>query len=150
MRGDTSVTPAASSAIGSAPFERSYEGALVTLHQARSDVSSWLRACGADDGTIERVALIASELASNAVQATPGRSYHLRLLSVGWRRLELTVRSDRTSESRPPLGDWGPKSLLAPQGRGLAIVAALSEDVRVLVDDDQVVVRVRIPTTSPA
>jgi anti-sigma regulatory factor (Ser/Thr protein kinase) len=126
---------------------RAYEGEVSSLRAARADISEWLRTRGGDDDTVERAVLIASELATNAVHATPGMPYSLLLRSIDADHVELTISNPRSSADLPPRTSWAPQDLLKPHGRGLAIVAALSEDVSVHVDDDRVLVTARIRTT---
>ena len=102
-------------------FRRVYDGTSSTLSDARSDAVGWLGQHGLGLELQERAALVLSELATNAVQASPGTGYSV----------QLTIDRDR----------WGPPSLLAPRGRGLMIVRELAEDVVVdLPDRDTVVV----------
>jgi anti-sigma regulatory factor (Ser/Thr protein kinase) len=126
---------------------RAYEGQASSLRSARADISEWLRARGGDDDTVERAVLIASELATNALHATPGMPYSVLLRGVDTDHVELTISNPRSAAVLPPRTSWAPQDLLAPQGRGLSIVAALSEDVSVQVDDDRVLVTARIRTT---
>jgi anti-sigma regulatory factor (Ser/Thr protein kinase) len=126
---------------------RAYEGEPSSLRSARADISAWLRARGGDDDTVERAVLIASELATNAVHATPGMPYSVVLRSIGSDHVELTISNSRIEAVLPPRTSWAPQDVLAPQGRGLSIVAALSEDVSVQVGDDRVLVTARIRTT---
>ncbi|POX42543.1 ATP-binding protein [Streptomyces sp. Ru73] len=85
----------------------------------------------------EVVTLIAAELAANAVRHghVPGRDFHLRLTEEGGDRLRVEV-TDTRGERMP-----GPVAPLAPvvggaaeapadaeSGRGLLLVAALSDD----------------------
>jgi anti-sigma regulatory factor (Ser/Thr protein kinase) len=111
---------------------RDYEGTAKSLRSTRNDVAVWLRGFGCDDDTVERAVLVASELASNAVQAAAGRSYRVAIVET----------------SPPDRSRWLPTMPAAPRGRGLSIVAALSREVRVDVDDEYVRVTALMQTVS--
>jgi anti-sigma regulatory factor (Ser/Thr protein kinase) len=130
-------------------LQREYEGDLVTLRAARRAVVDWLAGLGADDDTRERAALIVSELSSNAIQASAGRSYSLQLARLDDGSATIAVRNHPTGSLPPARESWrreAAKQLrnLLPRGRGLAIVDSLSEDVTVEHYGDDVVVTARI------
>ncbi len=127
-------------------FVRDYEGKLQSLHTTRGDVSTWLRARNCDAEMVERAALVASELASNALQAAPGHPYNVVIVDVGPRLVELTVSNPFLDGTPPDRAQWFPTTPSAPRGRGLSIVAALSRDVRVDVDADHVRVTALLQT----
>jgi anti-sigma regulatory factor (Ser/Thr protein kinase) len=130
----------ATSADTSATLNRQYAGEAATLRVARRDVVNWLTECGADSPTIERASLITSELASNAIQAAPGRPYQLRVSAVAPNAASLSIRNHATEGRPPPRADWRPVDDLAIRGRGLSIVDSLSDEVTVEADGDEVVV----------
>ena len=109
-------------------FERHYAGDTGVVNGVRLDVDGWLRHQSADGDTRSRAALVVSELASNAVQASPGRDFRvaLRRTPVGVR---ITVANRAPDAELPDREDWGPDDVLAPTGRGLAIVDALCFNV---------------------
>lgn len=121
-------------------FDRSYGGTTGTLRTARNEVGAWLAAHGLNGDLRDRVALVLSELASNAVQASPGVPYGVRVSAVDG-SVVVAVTSKTNSGRPPPKERWGPATLLATRGRGLLIVDELSDDVVVdLPVDDTVVV----------
>ncbi|MGZ4673771.1 MAG: ATP-binding protein [Ilumatobacteraceae bacterium] len=132
----------------SATLDRDYEGEAATLRVARRDVLAWLTDVGADESTKERAALIVSELATNALQASPGRMYRVRVALDGDGCASISVRN-HTTGGRPPARDrWQFADRSALRGRGLAIVTSLAEEVSVNDDaDGEVVVtaRIRLP-----
>jgi anti-sigma regulatory factor (Ser/Thr protein kinase) len=75
----------------------------------------------------ETLTLITAELTANAVQHghVPGRDFHLRLaLTEGMVRVEVTdTRTENQPPTSPPVTDS-----LSESGRGLLLVAALSDD----------------------
>lgn len=109
-------------------LDRPYHGDTLSLRAARADVAEWLDARGADDDLRARVALVLSELASNAVQAAPGVPYNVRVATID-ESVIVTVTSKSNNGRPPPRENWGPASLMAVSGRGLLIVDELSDDV---------------------
>ena len=89
-------------------FERDYEGSAESLRATRNDVSAWLHASGCDDEMAQRAVLVASELASNAVQAAPDHRYAVSIVQAGPSLVELTVRSSRLSAAPPERAHWFP------------------------------------------
>jgi anti-sigma regulatory factor (Ser/Thr protein kinase) len=126
---------------------RAYEGLTTSVRQVRADVTDWLRTRGDDEDTVERAVLIASELATNAVHAAPGMRYTVSLRSIDPHTVELTVSNPSVTAVLPPRESWVPPDVLARQGRGLSIVAALSAIVSADVEADQVSVTALIRTT---
>ncbi|GAA2058243.1 ATP-binding protein [Streptomyces carpaticus] len=89
-----------------------------------------LRAWGAPQDLRERAEIVVAELATNAVQhgRLPGRDFRLGLFfapSAGCLRVEVTdARGDVYPQVPPVVGDVDE---LLPCGRGLSLVAALSD-----------------------
>ena len=112
-------------------LERVYAGNSGTLRDARSDVVASLRSAVGDPDLEERAQLVVSELATNAIQASPGQRYGL-VVQVGNDNsvvVQVTSTSDR--EAPPPRESWGPETARAVRGRGLLIVGMLSDEVEV-------------------
>ncbi len=106
----------------------SYAGETATINQARLDLATWLQAN--DLATVtDDAQLILSELISNAIEASPDQSYRV-VAQIMPNAVAITVTNRSTAEL-PAEEDWTPKSVLAPQGRGLLIVNALSESVTI-------------------
>ena len=84
-----------------------------------------------DEDLLERAELVLSELASNAVQASPGNPYILRLAIDADGALVMALTSHTRNGGPPPRRSWGPSFVLAPSGRGLMIVDELSDRVNV-------------------
>jgi anti-sigma regulatory factor (Ser/Thr protein kinase) len=133
----------------SATLHRDYEGEAATLRTARRDVLSWLTDLDADEDTKERAALIVSELATNALQASPGLTYTVRVVRDNDDFASISVRNHAVA-SRPPGRDrWHLADRTSLRGRGLAIVASLADEVTVDDDHGDVVVTARIRLSSP-
>jgi anti-sigma regulatory factor (Ser/Thr protein kinase) len=125
-------------------LNRDYDGEPATLRIARRDVLAWLSARGADNETMQRAALIVSELATNALQASPGHAYNVTIALVGDACAEISVRNHANGSLPPDRACWKLSDQSSLRGRGLAIVDSLSEDVAVRADSDEVVVSARI------
>ena len=128
----------------STTHDRVYDGEAMTLRAARRDVVTWLSNRGADSATQQRAALIVSELATNALQASPGHAYRVTVALIDDESAEISV-CNHTSGDRPPDRDrWRFTDRSSLRGRGLAIVNSLSEAVTVDAENDEVVVTARI------
>ncbi len=131
---------------------RRYPCATGELGRVRRDVESTARSLGFGPLDVDRAVLVVSELASNAVQASPGEVLGVDLSAPDPLHL-LIVVMNRSGRAPPSRDDWGPIHRLAPRGRGLSIVDALSEDMSV--DYDPVSGRVvvsaslRMPASTP-
>ncbi len=98
--------------------------------------SAGLPSALADEATNERAALIVSELASNALQASPGLPYSVVVSPVDNDHVAISVRNRATDNLPPPREKWRPAGNLSLKelslrGRGLAIVDSLSEDLTI-------------------
>jgi anti-sigma regulatory factor (Ser/Thr protein kinase) len=112
-------------------LERDYAGNSGTLRDVRSDVVASLRSSIIDPDLQERAQLIVSELATNAIQASPGRRYGLVVHVAPDRSVVLQITSTGGQHALPSRDAWGPESASAVRGRGLMIVGALSEEVEI-------------------
>jgi anti-sigma regulatory factor (Ser/Thr protein kinase) len=121
-------------------LEREYEGTTSTLRAARTDVTSGLHERGVDPDLRDRAELVISELAANAVQASPGNPFGLRLSLDNDGAVVVVVTSHTINGSLPPRERWGPTTLRSASGRGLMIVDELSDRVVIDQPDPQTVV----------
>jgi anti-sigma regulatory factor (Ser/Thr protein kinase) len=110
-------------------LDREYEGTTNTLHLARTDVIDCLRPYVSDSDVHERARLVVSELATNAIQASPGSAYSLRVSLTGDGAVVMAVKSSTAHDAPPSRDGWRPASAIAPKGRGLMIVGRLTDDV---------------------
>lgn len=110
-------------------LDREYGGTTGTLRVARTEMTGCLNERGVDQDLRERAELVLSELAANAVQASPGDPFGLRLTIGNDGAVIVAVTSHTSNGSPPPREHWGPATLLAPRGRGLMIVDELSDQV---------------------
>jgi anti-sigma regulatory factor (Ser/Thr protein kinase) len=132
-----------------AVLHRDYEGDPKTLRAARRDVVDWLAERGADEATLERAALIVSELSSNAIQNSPDLRYNLRVTQIDDDHVAISVRNRPVGGLPPAREQWHPSEQLSLRelslrGRGLAIVDSLSEEVTIDHLDDELLVTARV------
>lgn len=112
-------------------LEREYAGNSGTLHEVRSDVVASLRSSIVDPDLEERAQLVVSELATNAIQASPGRRYGL-VVHVGSDHSVVVQVISKSERGAPPVREaWGPETATALSGRGLLIVGKLSDEVEI-------------------
>ena len=116
---------------GLGELSRQYSGTTDALRAARTEVVEWLAGHGADRELRDRAALVLSELASNAMQASPGSLYGVRASFVDDGAVVVAVSSSTGGGRPPPREEWGVPTLRAARGWGLVIVDRLSDDVRV-------------------
>ena len=128
----------------STALDRDYDGEPTSLRATRRDVLAWLSARGAGEETKQKAALIVSELATNALQASPGHTYHVSVVMTDDHCAEIAVRNHTTGGLPPDRDRWTFAEPSSLRGRGLAIVSSLSEDVVVSSGNDDVVVTARI------
>ncbi len=118
---------------GPIPHLLTYPGHNRALATIRADVARWFTGHGFSPDTTDRAVLLASELCSNAVEAGPDRPLDLGLALIAGPPLGAVIAVTNTTlgDVPPPSERWVPASPLAPRGRGLAIVDALADHVRV-------------------
>ncbi|MFE1359439.1 ATP-binding protein [Streptomyces harbinensis] len=107
-------------------FSSSWRGARLARLLGVVELGSW----GVPQDLMERAEIVVAELATNAVQhgRLPGRDFRLGLFfapSAGCLRVEVTDARGDVYPKAPPV-DTGFDELL-PHGRGLSLVAALSD-----------------------
>jgi anti-sigma regulatory factor (Ser/Thr protein kinase) len=125
-------------------------GDAASISTARKFVVETSAQLGVSDDLSPRLALVVSELASNAVQASPGRSYDLAIhVSEHWLKVEITNVAARASI--PDREQWMPGEPLAVRGRGLGIVDHRSDEVEIEEAGGKVTVTatLHLPVESP-
>lgn len=109
-----------------------YPGNDSVLADIRADVARWFADHAFSVDAIDRAVLLVSELCSNAVEAGPDHPIEVRLAVEGpGRRAVVAVSNTTLGNVPPPSERWALTDPLAPRGRGLAIVDALSDKVTV-------------------
>jgi anti-sigma regulatory factor (Ser/Thr protein kinase) len=116
---------------GRVVLEREYAGVTSVLRAARSDLVDCLGARQIDQDLRDRAQLVLSELATNAVEASPGSPFVVRVSIDDGKSLIVEVTSRTDAATPPPREGWGPATALAARGRGLLIVERLSAEVEV-------------------
>jgi len=122
-------------------FARSYAGSTDTVNHSRADLTHLL----AENGLHAIAAdaeLVVSELASNAIEASPGQAYQVAF-HIADHEVVVAV-TNRTTAILADNAHEGPDDALAPQGRGLMIVHALSKSVEIHQTDDEITVSARL------
>ncbi len=112
-------------------LDREYDGTTGTLRGARNDVGDVLGTHLSDQDLRDRAELVVSELATNAIQASPGTAYGVRVSLAGDGSVILAVTSYIQRDGPPPRSAWGPDFPRALRGRGLLIVDSLTDEVDV-------------------
>lgn len=131
---------------GAARWELTVDAAMAAAASARAALVSWLEAKGADPVVVGEMAVVISELVSNAVRASvPGtRPTVTAWVADGEVFLEVsnTVSTDAVERT-----DWNLDDPLRGGGRGLLLVRAFVDDLEVEPDMsiEGVVVRCRRP-----
>lgn len=117
----------------SSPQLHIYPGDDSVLADIRADVARWFADHGFSADATDRAVLLVSELCSNAVEAGPDHPIDVRLTALPGpgRRAVVAVSNTTLGNVPPPAERWVPADPLAPRGRGLAIVDALSDQVQV-------------------
>jgi anti-sigma regulatory factor (Ser/Thr protein kinase) len=129
------------------PFRCVYRGETSTLNAARTGVADWLESQGGAS-LLQDVTLVVSELVSNAIEASPACDYVVDA-NVSAGMVSLTVTNETTSPI-PGSDSWGPVEALAAQGRGLAIVSALCDQVVVSEHQGRTSVTVKLAFDHPS
>jgi anti-sigma regulatory factor (Ser/Thr protein kinase) len=113
---------------GPVVLDREYAGQAGSLLNVRRDVAACLQGSGFGPELEERAQLVVSELATNAIEASPGTRYGICVSLNTDRSVVLQVKSS-SDRVPPPRDSWRPVTQLAPRGRGLLIVGELSDHV---------------------
>lgn len=110
-----------------------YPGTNGVLADIRADVAHWFAHRGFSADAVARAILTVSELCSNAIEAGPDHPVDVRLTPLAGPRPRAVIAVSNTTLGGlpPPSERWAPTDPLAPRGRGLAIVDALSDQVQV-------------------
>jgi anti-sigma regulatory factor (Ser/Thr protein kinase) len=129
-----------------ATLERRFDGTPAVLRAVRRAVTDWLGRAGVDDDGCERAAIVVSELASNAIEAAPGRAFSVVADGSADGRVVIRVRNAAVSAAAPPpSAERHLPAATAPRGRGLAIVDALCSSVTVETTSDEIVITATVP-----
>lgn len=125
-------------------FDQSVAPHPAALFQAREELRSQLELWHLTEDDIDDILLIHSELVTNAMQQRTGHpiTVSVRKRSAGERpeEIELVVTNRDSVDRVPHPSLWHPSGLLAKTGRGLLIVASLSDRVEVSQNDSHVAV----------
>jgi anti-sigma regulatory factor (Ser/Thr protein kinase) len=118
-------------------------GETVSIAVARRHAVEQARTAGLDGELVDRIELVVSELASNAVQASPGRPYQVEARMDG-DGFVVSVTNRSSGADIPAHEAWVPAEPLASRGRGLGIVDHLSAEMSIDVGYSSVRVTARL------
>lgn len=115
---------------GAARWELTVDAAMAAAASARAELVAWLEARGADAVVVEEMAVVVSELVSNAVRATaPGT----RPTVAAWVQdgeVFLEVSNPISADAAERI-DWNLDDPLRGGGRGLLLVRAFVDGLEV-------------------
>jgi anti-sigma regulatory factor (Ser/Thr protein kinase) len=121
------------------PLDEILNGTTESVSAARTRVRRHLDELGADTTICERAELIVSELATNAVEASPGQQFRL-VVEVGtshqhqqptMSEIVIRVENPWTGGPLPGVDPHRAIDAQAPRGRGLHIVRTLCDSFRI-------------------
>lgn len=125
------------------PFRVRFDANVLAVPAGRRDFVGWMRAVELPDDTIDDLEVVFSELATNAVTASPSASDDVRvrcLVDEGMLVLEVSNRA--VEPGRLPIAAPDLDDPLRPSGRGLLIARAFVDSVDIEVEHpDRLVVR---------
>ena len=124
-------------------FARRVSADHASVSTLRRDASDWLRAVlGPDSGTtLEDLAVVLTELAANVVDHTDSSLVDVDV-RVDGEFVTVQVTNTGPVTVVPPTGEWGHVSD-GDRGRGLRLVAALSDEILVVGDEHRTTITCR-------
>jgi hypothetical protein len=124
-------------------FRTDLETSPAACASSRAAFVRWLTAAGILDGPRDELAVVFSDLATNASRASAGSGR--RAEANAWAESDsvLLEVANPVPASVPPPRRWDLDDPLRPGGRGLMIVRAYTDDISVTATDRMVTVRCR-------
>lgn len=117
-------------------FVASYAGVTDTLSTLRADLGEFLRRNQAGVDLVDRTLLALTELAANAIEASPDHEYVVSvrltptMVTAQVRNTRARLKESANQSQRvPPRSEWGPEQEFTPRGRGLLLVEALTDSL---------------------
>jgi anti-sigma regulatory factor (Ser/Thr protein kinase) len=125
------------------PFRITLDPIMVAIAESRQSFERWLDDLGLDDGAREELAVVFSELVSNATRAA-ARTGDVPEIEA-WIEPDSVVLevSNPVAPGETAVLDWNLDDPLRQGGRGLMIVRAYTDDVSVTTAEDTLTVRCR-------
>lgn len=124
------------------PFEMEFSARLDSIPLARHELGQWLRTGRVPSPICEELALVVTELVTNAVEASPSPAARVEV----WARFDeekVILRvSDEGEGFEPEIDPTALPELSTERGRGLPIVNALMDEVNVHRNTSHTVVEV--------
>jgi anti-sigma regulatory factor (Ser/Thr protein kinase) len=122
------------------PFERRLDARPGAIVDTRRDFEAWLRGTLAEDDDVHDMAVVLSELASNAAAGAATGSQAEIFATIEGDHVCLEVRN-RVADGAPEVTRWDLDDPLRGGGRGLLIVRAYTDSMEIDSVDGTVVVR---------
>lgn len=119
--------------------ERVFEATTETIRAARLFVRQRGEAAIIESRALADIELATSELASNAIEHGSGGEYRVRL-AISSDRFVVEVASTRNGTTPDTPDEWTIADPVAPSGRGLGIVKALSANAWTEYTDDLMII----------
>lgn len=122
-------------------FSLPIEPTPAAVSAARRAFTAWLYEVGIDNGALDDLPVVFSELVTNATAATPQESVQTR----AWLEDDdLVVEVENSIDGRwAETGRWDLDDALRGGGRGLVIVRAFTDELHIDADHDVMTVRCR-------
>ena len=134
------------------PFVVRFHAHVQAVPETRRAFVAWMRAAQLDDDSIEDLEVVFSEVATNAVTASPEPSDEVRIRSLFDDAVLVLEVSNRTDPGRQlPLTTPDLDDPLRPSGRGLLIARSFVDSLEIEADgSDRLVVRCCRRVTLPS
>lgn len=134
------------------PFLARFGARVQAVPELRRGIVRWMRAVHLDDDTVEDLEVVVSEVAANAVAASPSPTDEVRVRAALDESMFVLEVSNRTDGARQlPLDMPDLDDPLRPNGRGLLIARAFLDSLDVEAEEpDRLVVTCCRQVTLPA
>jgi anti-sigma regulatory factor (Ser/Thr protein kinase) len=124
------------------PFVVRFDARVQSVPETRRGFVGWMRDAELDDDAIEDLEVVYSEVAANAVAASPSPSDEVRVRAMLDEAVLVLEVSNRTNGAAVPVAAPDLDDPLRPSGRGLLIARAFVDSVDIEADGaDRLLVR---------
>lgn len=125
------------------PFRLTVDPIIEAVTSSRRSFERWLTGVGITGGTRDELAVVFSELVSNATRGSAGTGGVSRVDA--WTDAQGMVLevSNAVPSDAPPVEHWSFGDPLRSNGRGLMIVRAYTDDLSITAADGRITVRCR-------
>lgn len=124
------------------PFVVRFDAHVRAVPETRRAFVGWMRTAQLDDDSVDDLEVVYSEVAANAVAASPDPSDEVRVRVVLDETVLVLEVSNRTNRAEAPVNAPDLDDPLRPNGRGLLIARAFVDSVDIEADGpDRIMVR---------